>query len=107
MSGVTRVVIVVLLVSGVAVEIFCSVGTLVMSSAYARLHYTAPAGLGAVLVAIAILLREGFSLIGDKGLLVAGFVLVSAPVLTHVTARAAHIRDRGGVRVPEQREAGE
>ena len=107
MSGLVGVVIVGLLVIGVAVEIFCCVGVLVMRSAYARLHYTAPAGLGALLLAIAILLREGFSLIGDKALLIAVFVLVSSPVLAHVTARATHIRDHGEVSAPEPRETGE
>jgi multicomponent Na+:H+ antiporter subunit G len=94
-SGPVHVLVVVLLAAGVAVEILCCLGVLVMRSAYARLHYTAPAGLGALLVAIAILLREGFSLIGDKALLLAVFVLASSPVLSHVTARAARIRERG------------
>lgn len=85
-------VIVILLVAGVAVELLCCIGVLVMSGVYARLHYSAPAGLGAVPLAAAILLREGFSLIGDKGLLIAVFVLLTSPVLSHVTARAAHIR---------------
>ena len=107
MSGVVHVAIVALLVCGVALQVFCSLGVLVMRSAYARLHYAAPAGLGALLLAIAILLREGFSLIGDKALLVAVFILVSSPVLSHVTARAAHIREYGDVRVPEPRESGE
>ena len=100
MSGLVHVVIVALLVCGVAVEVFCCVGVLVMRGAYARLHFTAPAGLGALLLAIAIVLREGFSLIGNKALLVAAFVLVSSPVLSHVTARAAHIREHGDVTPP-------
>ena len=107
MSTIARVLVVALLVSGVAVEILCSVGVLVMRGAYARLHYAAPAGLGALLLAIAVLLREGFSLIGDKGLLLAGFVLVSSPVLAHVTARAAHIRGTGGGQATGARESGE
>ncbi len=107
MRGLTHIVIVGLLVIGVGTEILCCVGVLVMRSAYARLHYTAPAGLGVLLLALAILLREGFSLIGDKALLIAVFVLVSAPVLSHVTARAAHIRDHGDVMAPEPRETGE
>ena len=107
MSAVTHGVVVGLLVVGVAVEIFCSVGVLVMRSAYARLHYAAPAGLGALLLAIAILLREGFSLIGDKALLIAVFVILSAPVLSHVTARAARIRELGDVPPPERQRSGE
>lgn len=84
--------IAVLIVAGVAVELVCCVGVLVMRGAYARLHFGAPAGLGAVLLAVAILLREGFSLIADKALLIAVFVMLTSPVLAHVTARAAHIR---------------
>ena len=41
-------------------------------------------------------MREGFSLIGDKALLVAVFVLLTSPVLSHVTARAAHLRAGAG-----------
>jgi multisubunit Na+/H+ antiporter MnhG subunit len=96
-SGVGDVLIAVLIFAGIAVEIVCCVGVLVMRGVYARLHYTAPAGLGAVLLAAAVLLREGFSLIGDNALLVAGFVVITSPVLTHVTARAARIREFGRV----------
>jgi multicomponent Na+:H+ antiporter subunit G len=90
-------VIVFLLVVGVAIELFCCLGALVMRGAYARLHYGAPVGLGALLLALAIVFRQGFSLIGDKALLIAVFVLVSSPVLSHVTARAARIREHGDV----------
>ena len=95
MSGAGHILTVVLLVAGVAVVVLCCVGVLVMRGAYARLHYAAPAGLGALLLAVAIVVREGFSLIGDKALLVAVFLLVSSPVLSHVTARAARIRELG------------
>lgn len=45
-----------------------------------------------MLLALAIPLRQGFSLIGDKALLIGVFVLLTSPLLSHVTARAAHIR---------------
>jgi multicomponent Na+:H+ antiporter subunit G len=93
----SSVVVAVLLVAGVALELLCCLGVLVMRGAYARLHYTAPAGVGALLIAIAIVVRQGFSLIGNKALLVGVFVLVTAPVLSHVTARAARIRELGDV----------
>ncbi len=88
--------IAVLLVGGVSIELLCCMGVLVMQGAYARLHYGAPAGLGAVLLALAIVVRQGFSLIGDKALLIGVFVLLTSPVLSHVTARAAHIRALDG-----------
>jgi multicomponent Na+:H+ antiporter subunit G len=86
-----------LLIAGVAIELLCCIGVLVMRGAYARLHYTAPAGVGALLIAIAVVVRQGFSLIGNKALLVGVFVLVTAPVLSHVTARAARIRELSDV----------
>jgi multicomponent Na+:H+ antiporter subunit G len=94
------VVVAALLIGGVAIELLCCIGVLVMRGAYARLHYTAPAGVGALLLAIAVLVRQGFSLIGDKALLLAVFVLITAPVLSHVTARAARIRELGDVVEP-------
>jgi multicomponent Na+:H+ antiporter subunit G len=82
----------ILLVAGVAIEVLCCLGVMVMRGAYARLHYGAPAGIGAVLLGLAVLLRQGFSLIGDKAMLIGLLVLLTSPVLSHVTARAAHIR---------------
>ena len=88
-------VIAILLVAGVAIELLCCLGVMVMRGAFARLHYGAPAGIGALLLGLAVLLRQGFSMIGDKAMLIGVFVLLTSPVLAHVTARAAHIRARG------------
>jgi monovalent cation/proton antiporter MnhG/PhaG subunit len=90
------VAVVVLLVFGVAVELGCAVGVLVMRNAYDRLHYTAPAStLGPLAFAAAIVLRESFSQAGIKALLVAVALLITNPLLTHATARAARIREHG------------
>jgi multicomponent Na+:H+ antiporter subunit G len=102
---VSSIVIAVLLVAGVGIELLCCIGVLVMRGPYARLHYTAPAGAGALLIAIAVVVRQGFSLIGNKALLLAVFILVTAPVLSHVTARAARIRELGDVVEPDGGEA--
>ncbi len=88
-------VVAILLVAGVAIVLLCCLGVMVMRGAFARLHYGAPAGIGALLLGLAVLLAQGFSLIGDKALLIGVFVLLTSPVLAHVTARAAHIRARG------------
>jgi multicomponent Na+:H+ antiporter subunit G len=90
-------VIAILLVAGVAIELLCCLGVMVMRGPFARLHYGAPAGIGALLLGLAVLLRQGFSLIGDKAMLIGVFVLLTSPVLSHVTARAAHIRALGDV----------
>lgn len=85
----------VLLFAGVAVLWLCALGVLVMRSAYDRLHYASAAGWGALLVALAIVVRESLSLIGDKALLTATVLVVCGPVLSHVTARAGRMRERG------------
>jgi multisubunit Na+/H+ antiporter MnhG subunit len=78
-----------------------------MRGAYDRLHYTSPASFGAVLVAGAILVHEGFSMVADKALLLAGLLLFVSPLLVHVTARAARIRELGELHAereePEER----
>jgi multicomponent Na+:H+ antiporter subunit G len=102
---VSSVVVAALLVVGVAIELLCCIGVLVMRGPYARLHYTAPAGVGALLIAIAVVVRQGFSLIGNKALLLAVFILLTAPVLSHVTARAARIRELGDGVEPDGGEA--
>jgi monovalent cation/proton antiporter MnhG/PhaG subunit len=91
-----------LLVVGVGVTLAACVGVLVMRDAYDRLHYTAPATTIAPLaIAAAIVLEEQFSAAGIKALLVALALLVTNPVLTHATARAARIRQLGEWTVQE------
>ncbi|HEY2140946.1 MAG TPA: monovalent cation/H(+) antiporter subunit G [Solirubrobacteraceae bacterium] len=85
----------VLLFAGVAVLLLCALGILVMDSAYDLLHYASAAGWGALLIALAIVVRESLSLIGDKALLTAAVLVVCGPVLSHATARAGRIRERG------------
>jgi multicomponent Na+:H+ antiporter subunit G len=92
----------VLLWSGVALNLVAAVGVMAMRDAYDRLHFPAVATLGAVLVAVAVLVEKSFSLVGDEALLIAAFLLVAAPVLTHATARAIRIAQRGDWRLQEQ-----
>jgi multicomponent Na+:H+ antiporter subunit G len=91
-----------LLVVGVGVTLASCVGVLVMRDAYDRLHFTAPATTIAPLaIAAAIVLEERLSAAGIKALLVALALLVTNPVLTHATARAARIRQFGEWTVQE------
>jgi len=99
-----EVVVVVLLAGGVALELACCLGVLVMRGPYDRLHYAGAASFGAVLLAVAVVAQEGFSLVGNKALLLAAFLLVSSPVLVHATGRAARIRERGDLRVAPSEE---
>ncbi|MDQ3965168.1 MAG: monovalent cation/H(+) antiporter subunit G [Actinomycetota bacterium] len=90
------ILVAVLLILGVGIELVCCLGVLVMRGVYDRLHYTGPASFGAVLIAAAVVIREGLlSQIGAKAVLIAVVLLVVSPVLVHATARAARLRERG------------
>jgi multicomponent Na+:H+ antiporter subunit G len=92
-----------LLVAGVAVTLFSCLGVLVMRDAYDRLHFTAPAAtLAPVAIAAAVVLEERFSAAGVKAVLVALVLVVTNPVLSHATARAARIRQFGHWTVQER-----
>jgi multicomponent Na+:H+ antiporter subunit G len=86
-------------VAGVSVVISC-LGVLVMRDPLDRLHFTAPAGvLTPVAVAAAVLVEEPLSSAGIKAVIVALLLIVTTPVLSHATARAARIREHGRWRV--------
>ena len=74
-----EVVATVLLVVGVLIELFAVLGLVVMRDAFDRLHYVGLAGYGALAIAVAILVRESWSLIGDKALATAALLLLIGP----------------------------
>jgi multisubunit Na+/H+ antiporter MnhG subunit len=85
----------VLLAAGCSLEVLAVIGAVAMRDVLDRLHYVGLASYGALLCGAAILVRESFSLIGDKALL-AGLVLAAlGPVTVHVTARSLRIRAHG------------
>jgi multisubunit Na+/H+ antiporter MnhG subunit len=91
----SHVIATVLLIAGLVLELFAVLGLVVMRNAFDRLHYVGLAGYGALLIAIAILVAESFSLIGDKAL-ATGMILVGVgPVLVHTTVRSLRARERG------------
>ena len=89
------VIAVVLLIAGALLEVLAVLGLCVMRNVYDRLHYVGLAGFGGFLVALAVLVRESFSLIGDKALLVGVVLVVAGPVLVQSTARSLLIRELG------------
>ena len=94
--SVQAVVVDVLLALGVASVLLSCVGVLVMREALDRLHFTAPAAtIGPVLLAAAVLVEEPLSSAGIKAVIVAVLIVVTTPVLSHATARAARIREHG------------
>jgi multisubunit Na+/H+ antiporter MnhG subunit len=83
------------LIAGVTLQLFAVLGLLVMRNAFDRLHYVGLAGYGALLIGISILIRESWSLIGDKALLTGGLLVLIGPVLVHTTMRSLRTRERG------------
>ncbi|MBV9472381.1 MAG: monovalent cation/H(+) antiporter subunit G [Solirubrobacterales bacterium] len=100
----TRILATVLLVSGGVLELFAVLGVSVMRDVFDRLHYVGLAGFGALLVGASILVRESFSLIGDKALLTGVLLVTLGPVLVHATARSMRVRERGDWREGIERE---
>lgn len=101
------VVATVLLVAGGTIEVLAVVGLCAMRDLYDRMHFVGLIGYGALLIAVAILFRESFSLIGDKALLVGVVLVLTGPVLVHTTMRSMLIRERGDWRAPIDQAAGE
>jgi multicomponent Na+:H+ antiporter subunit G len=101
-----EVAVAVLLALGVGVELVCCVGVLLMRDAYDKLHYTSPATtIGSLAIAAAVVVDQSLSQAGVKALLVFVALLVTNPVLTHATARAARVRQLGAWRgAPEEPE---
>jgi multisubunit Na+/H+ antiporter MnhG subunit len=92
------VVAVILLAAGGTLELLAVLGLCVMRSVYDRLHYVGLAGFGALLIAVSIVVRESFSLIGDKALLVGVILVITGPIMVQSTARSLLIRERGDYR---------
>jgi len=101
---VTAVLVWILLTVGVLAALAGVVGVLVAGNVYDRLHFIGPAGIfGPVCLALAVVLDEGpFSQAGLKSILVALLLLALSPVLIHATARAAYVRERGGLELPRE-----
>ena len=91
----TAVVAVALLIAGGLIELIAVLGLCVMRDVYDRLHYVGLAGFGGFLIGVAVLVRESFSLIGDKALLVGVVLILAGPVMVQTTVRSLLIREFG------------
>ncbi len=81
----------VLLALGVAGEILCVVGVLVMRTTFDRLHYAAAGStVPAWFVLGAVLVREHLSSGGLEAIAAVGLLLLMGPLVALMTARAIH-----------------
>lgn len=97
-----------LLWTGAGLELLAVIGVATMRDVYDRLHYVGLASFGALLIGISILVRESWSLIGDKALATGALLVLLGPVLAHATARSMRTRELGDWRagIEELREDG-
>lgn len=101
----SQVIATVLLALGVLIELFAVLGLVVMRDVFDRLHYVGLAGYGGLLIGVAILVRESWSLIGDKALAAGAVLLLIGPALVHTTARSFRTRERDDWREGIEQEA--
>ena len=84
----------VLLALGVAAEVTCVVGILVMRTTLDRLHYAAACTtVPAFLILAAVLVREHLSAGGIQAIAAVAILFLLNPALVITTARAAHAAD--------------
>jgi multisubunit Na+/H+ antiporter MnhG subunit len=92
---VREVAVVILVAVSAILTALSSVGVLAMRDPYQRLHYIAPPAISAFLLVAALALDDAGAEACIKGLLVAVLLNVSNGILTHATARAAFVHQRG------------
>jgi multisubunit Na+/H+ antiporter MnhG subunit len=97
----------VLLCLGGGLGVTAAIGVTVMRDWQDRVHYVGLASFGVFLISLSILVRESFSVIGNKALATGVLLLLAGPVMVHVTLRSGRIRSLGEWRrnVDEEREA--
>lgn len=95
----------VLVAAGVAGELLCCVGLLVMRDVFDRLHYVmASTTVPPFLIAAAVVVEEDWTQPAINALVIAAVLFVANPVLVSATARAARERRFGKVDArPEDR----
>jgi multisubunit Na+/H+ antiporter MnhG subunit len=89
------VVAVALVCLGAGLCVVATLGVTVMRDWQDRLHYGGLSAIGAALIGVAVLVRESFSLIGDKALVTAVVLLIASPVANHVIVRSGRRRTLG------------
>jgi monovalent cation/proton antiporter MnhG/PhaG subunit len=95
----------VLVGAGVAGELLCCVGLVVMRDVFDRLHYVmASTTVPPFLIAAAVVVEEDWTQPSINALLIAAVLFVANPVLVSATARTARMRRFGQMEArPEDR----
>ena len=90
---------------GVLVTLLSVVGVIVSRNVYQRLHFVTPgAVLGPLLAAAAVVAKETFNVRGLQTIAAVTAMVLLGPILTHATARAARVREKGDWRLSPTKE---
>ena len=90
-----EIVAAVLVCLGVGLGGVATLGVVVMRDWQDRLHYAGLAALASACIGIAVLVRNSFSLIGDKALVTTLILLVASPLANQVILRSGRLRSLG------------
>ena len=87
-----------LVVAGVAGELLCCIGLVVMRDVFDRIHFAmASTTLQPFLIAAAVIVEEAWTQPGINALVVAGALFLLNPVVAHATVRVARARRFGQI----------
>jgi monovalent cation/proton antiporter MnhG/PhaG subunit len=91
---VSNVAVDILLTLGVAAELLCCIGVVVMRTTADRLHYVSGGfTVGPFLILAALLVREQLSQIGLDSIAAVVLLFLIGPVVIHATGRVVHTID--------------
>jgi len=91
---------------GVLVTLLSVVGVIVSRNVYQRLHFVTPgAVLAPLLVAAAVVAKETFNVRGLQTIAAVMAMVLLGPILTHATARAARVKEKGDWRLSPTKES--
>ena len=85
-----------LLAIAVVVAVLSAVGLAVMRDPYQKLHFIAPpASLSVLCIVVALFIGEKEKLAAGKAVLISFLLYFMNAVITHATARAHYVREKG------------
>ena len=94
-----QIIVAVLLWFGVISELLCCLGVTATKNVFDRLHFTSAGNIiGPAMIAAAVIVDGSSAQAAIKAVFVTVVLLVASPIITHVIARAARIRETGELR---------
>jgi monovalent cation/proton antiporter MnhG/PhaG subunit len=98
------IVVFALLWFGVGAGLVCCLGIVLTKNVFDRLHIASLANIpGPLAIAVAIVVDGSSAQTAIKAVLIALTLVVASPVLAHVTARAARIREFGELKTENEK----